>query len=149
MDLIERAIDSSDLVARPLALEPTPPLSKTISRLSVLTAVVASQTYLIRAAFFAHSLTPIGVFVIDRQTHLHLASGQVGSIEEVFHWDGMILTMVISILVFVVAWAVTRRTATLFARSSPRKPARPAERYFLAPVILATDTLTVSTGVNL
>jgi hypothetical protein len=66
---------SSNIVAPGLALEPTPGLSKTSSRLSLLMAVVASQAYLIYAIFFAHALTPIGVYVIDRQTYLHLPLG--------------------------------------------------------------------------
>jgi hypothetical protein len=68
-------MNSSNIVAPGLALEPTPGLSKTSSRLSLLTAVVASQAYLIYAIFFAHALTPIGVYVIDRQTYLYLPLG--------------------------------------------------------------------------
>lgn len=102
------------------AIEPTPDLSKTISRLSLLTALVASQIYLIHAAFFAHALTPISVYVIDPKTQLHLMSGQVGNIEEVFHLDGLIPTILVSVLVFVLGWMVARATARLYGRSRTR-----------------------------
>jgi hypothetical protein len=80
----------------PLPIEIRNP-SKTVSRLSLLTAVVASQAYLIYAAFFAHALTPVGVFAMDPRTHLHRVNGQIGNIEAVFHWDGLISTILISI----------------------------------------------------
>jgi len=74
--------------------------SKTVARLSSLTGVFASQAYLIHAAFFAHALTPVEVYVLDPKTHIRLLAGQIGNIEEVFHWNGLIPTMLISVLVF-------------------------------------------------
>ena len=132
-----------EMVEQGLAIEPTRGLSKTISRLSLLTAVVASQAYLIHAIFFAHALTPVGVYVLDRQTHLHLLSGQIGSIQEVFHWDGVIPTMLISFLVFVVVWMAARGTAKMLASSGPRGSSGQTDRDQLAQAIAASD---VSTG---
>lgn len=96
-----------------LPIEAVPDPSKTVSRLSLLTAVVTSQAYLIHAIFFAQALTPISVHVIDRQTHLQLLPGQVGNLEAVFHWDGFIPTMLIAVLVFAVSWMAVRGTAKL------------------------------------
>jgi uncharacterized protein YjbJ (UPF0337 family) len=53
---------------------------------------------LIHAAFFAHTLTPISVYVIDPNTQLQLASGQIGNVEEVFHGDGLAYTILIAVL---------------------------------------------------
>ena len=111
----------SKMVGHEIAVESAAGLSKTKSRLSLLTAVGASQAYSIHAVFFAHALTPISVFVIDRQTHLHLLSGQSGSIQEAFHWDGLIPTILISVLVFLVGWIAARGTAKRLTSSGPRE----------------------------
>jgi hypothetical protein len=47
--------------------------------------------------------------MIDPHSHLRLTAGQIGNIEEVFHWDGLIHTMLLSILVFVVGWLVAEQ----------------------------------------
>ena len=127
-------------------IQSTPNLSKTSSRLSLLTAVVASQAYLIHAAFFAHALTPVGVYVIDPHTHLHLLSGQIGNIETVFHWEDLTQTMLISVLVFVMAWAAARGTAMLLANTGQRGSSIHTHQYRLAQAITAGDITTTSTG---
>jgi hypothetical protein len=130
----------------PLPIESMPNLSKTVSRLSLLVAVVASQAYLIHAAFFAHALTPIGVFVIDPRTHLHRVSGQIGNIEEVFHWDGLTSTILIAILVFVVGWMAARGATMLRTSSGSPGPSIEDQQYQLAPAITASDLTAASTG---
>ena len=128
-----------------VAIQSTPNPSKTTPRLSLLTAVVASQAYLIYAAFFARALTPVGVYVIDPHTHLHLVSGQIGNIEEVFHWDGLVQTMLLSVLVFVAGWMAARGTAKLLASSGSASYIQ-TNRYQLAQAITASDISTASTG---
>ena len=129
-----------------LAMQSTRNLSKTASRLSLLTAVVASQAYLMYAAFFDHALTPVGVYVIDPRTNLHLVSGQIGNIEEVFHWDGLISTMLIAVLVFVVGWMATRGTARLLASSGSSGSSVEDQPYQLAQATTPSDLTTASTG---
>jgi hypothetical protein len=136
--------DNVDTKAR--ALEPAPDCSKTVSRVSLLTAVVASQAYLIHAIFFAHALTPISVYVIDRQTHLRLLSGQIGSLQDVFHWDGLISTMLISVVVFVVGWMAARGTARLLGSVRPTGLSGATNLSHPAPTIAANDLATASTG---
>jgi hypothetical protein len=97
-------------------MEPTR-VSKTVSRLSSLTGVLAFQAYLIHATFFAQALTPVEVYVVDPKTHRHLVYGQIGNIEEVFHWNGLISTVRISVLIFALGWMAARRTARLLSRS--------------------------------
>jgi uncharacterized protein YjbJ (UPF0337 family) len=87
--------------------------------------MVASQLYLIHAAFFAHALKPVGVYVVDPHTHLHVLPGRVGNIEAVFHWDGLTQTMLISVLVFVIAWAAARKTAALRANTGSKRVVHP------------------------
>jgi len=102
--------------------------------------------YLIHAAFFAHALTPVGVFVIDPRTHLHRVSGQIGNIEEVFHWDGLISTMLNSALVFVVGWMAARGTARLLASWGSSGSSNQAHQYRFAQAITASDITTAPTG---
>lgn len=135
-----------NVVEQRRAIGPAPDLSKTTSRLSLLTAVVASQAYSIHAIFFAHALTPISVYVIDRKTDLHLLSGQVGSIQEVFHWDGLIPTMLVSVLVFVLGWMAARATARLLASSAWRGLFGDTGRCDLAEAVATGEMATVSTG---
>jgi len=111
-----------------------------------MTAVVASQAYLIHAAFFAHALTPVGVYVIDLRTHLHLVAGQIGNIEEVFHWDGLVSTILISALVFVVGWMGARGTATLLASWRSSGSSKQALQYQFAQAVTASDITTAPTG---
>lgn len=124
-----------------LPIEAVPDPSKTVSRLSLLTAVVTSQAYLIHAMFFAHALTPISVYVINRETHLHVLAGQVGSLEDVFHWDGLTQTMAIAVLVFAVSWMAARGTAKLLGALELRTYA-----YRFSHAIATNEIATVSTG---
>src|SRR5690242_10266843 len=106
-------MNSSNTYGQALPIEVAPDPSKAVSRLSLLMAVVTSQAYLVHAIFFAHALRPISIYVIDRQTHLEALPGQVGSLEAVFHWDGLIPTMLIAVLVFALSWMAVRGMAKL------------------------------------
>jgi hypothetical protein len=143
-------MNSSNAIESPIesasAIELEPALSKTISRLSLLTAVVASQAYLIHASFFGHALTPIGVYVIDPKTHLHLLAGQTGNIEEVFHWDGVIPTILIAVLVFAFGWMAAQGTAKLLAGSRRGVSAGRSPDYQLSLVIALNDSQIVTNG---
>ena len=145
MDLV-KAMNRAIIETKARALEPAPDCSKTVSRVSLLTAVVASQAYLIHAIFFAHALTPISVYVIDRQTHLHLLSGQIGSLHEVFHWDGLLSTMLISVVVFVAGWMAVRGTARLLGSARPTGLSGATNPSQLAHTIAANNLATASTG---
>jgi hypothetical protein len=134
-------MNSSNTSGQALPIEAAPDPSKAVSRLSLLMAVVTSQAYLVHAIFFAHALTPISVHIVDRQTHLALLPGQVGSLEAVFHWDGLIPTMLIAVLVFAVGWMAVRGTAKLLGAMELRTYASR-----LSPAIAVSEIATVSTG---
>jgi len=127
-------------------LAPAQGVSKTVSRLSLLTAVVASQTYLIHATFFGHSLTPIGVYVVDPNTHRHLMSGQIGKIEEVFYWNGLISTIVIAVSVSIVSWMSVRGIAKVLARCKSKTWSGTARRNQQPQVIATGETADISSG---
>lgn len=134
-------MNSPNTSGQALPIEAAPGPSKTVSRSSLLTAVVMSQVYLIHAIFFAHALTPISVHVIDRQTHLQLLPGQVGSLEAVFHWEGLIPTMLIAVLVFAVCWMAVWGTAKLLGALELKTYANR-----LSHAIATNEIATISTG---
>jgi hypothetical protein len=78
--------------------------------------LTAAETYWIYAIFVAHALTPIEVYVTDRSTNRRLLSGQIGYVEEVFHWNGLFPTLAASLAVFALVWCVLR--AALHGRSA-------------------------------
>jgi hypothetical protein len=114
---------------REFGIEPTLTASKTVSRLSSLTGVFASQAYLIHATFFAHALTPVEVYVLDPKTHLHMVGGQIGNIEEVFHWNGLTSTILTAVVVFALAWMAARGIARLFSDWRSRRSSGRINRY--------------------
>ena len=83
----------------------------TARRWSLFAAFVAGEAYSIYATFFAHALTPVTVYVVDRYTHRRLLPGQIGDIEEVFSWDALLPILVFSLVVFSLTWCIMRVTA--------------------------------------
>ena len=132
---LHKTANSSNMVARGFEIEPTLFPSKTVARLSSLTGVFASQAYLIHATFFAHALTPVEVYVLDPKTHLHLLAGQIGNIEEVFHWNGLVSTILIAVLVFALGWMAARGTARLISGSGSKGSLSQLNRSQLAPAM--------------
>src|ERR1019366_5388902 len=128
-----------------VAIQSTPNPSKTTPRLSLLTAVVASQAYQIICRFLRPRSHTRRCLCDRPHTHLHLVSGQIGNVEEVFHWDGLVQTMLLSVLVFVAGWMAARGTAKLLASSGSASYIQ-TNRYQLAQAITASDISTASTG---
>jgi hypothetical protein len=92
--------------------------SKAGRRWSLLAGFVAGEAYSIYATFFAHALAPATAYVVDRYTHQRLLPGQIGDIEEIFDWDGLLPILVVSLIVFSLPWCIMRVTAGCFVTSS-------------------------------
>lgn len=101
--------------------------SKSGGRLGLLAAFIAGEAYSIYATFFAHALTPVAVYVIDRSTHRRLLPGQIGDIEDVFHWDGLASILVFSLVVATLTWCAMRVTAKYARRLTTQTVSRPEE----------------------
>jgi hypothetical protein len=95
---------------------------KGAGRLSCLAGLVAGGAYSVYATFIAQALTPPSVYVIDRSTHRRLLPGQIGDLEEVFYWDGLIRMLVLSIIVFILAWCIVRVAAKCAGQLSVSVP---------------------------
>jgi len=139
-------MNSLNAVAPEIALEATTGLSTVFSRLSLLTAVVASQAYLIHASFFAHALIPVEVYVVDPKTHLHLPAGEIGNIEAIFHWDGVIPTILISVLVFALGWIAAWGTAKLLTNWKRPVLSSRSLGFQISLAIVASDNEIVTNG---
>ena len=63
------------------------------------------------ATFFAHILRPPRLYVVDRYTHQRLLPGQIGDLQVVVNWDGLIRILVFSLIVFALVWCVMRLIA--------------------------------------
>jgi hypothetical protein len=78
--------------------------------LSMLVGFVAAEAFLIYAIFIAHTLKPISFHLIE-QSH----SGVPGKYQELFHADGLLLTLVASLMVLAFVWLAARGTASTIA----------------------------------
>jgi hypothetical protein len=77
-------------------------LRSRISPWSCLAGWLVGEVYSIYASFFEQVLKPVSVHVVDIHTNRILASGQIGSIEEVFAWRGFASIILVSLALFVV-----------------------------------------------
>jgi hypothetical protein len=73
-------------------------------RFRLLAALVAGEAYSMYATFLAGAVRPPSVYVVDRHTHRRLPPGQIGHIEELFHWNDVIQILVVSLLIFALVW---------------------------------------------
>ena len=85
--------------------------SSSVKLISLLGGFVAGEVYSIYAAFVAQLIGPVVVFLIDPKTGRHLATGQIGTIEEVVNWSSVVTTVAISIVLFGIAWCTIRGVA--------------------------------------
>jgi hypothetical protein len=107
---------------------------------ALLPGFVAGEAYSIYATFFAHALAPATVYVVDRYTHRRLLPGQIGDIEEIFNWDGLLPILLFSLIVFSLPWCIMRVTAGCVNRFRRQTVARAEEipTYAPAPAIAGT-----------
>jgi hypothetical protein len=118
------------------------------SHLQLLGAFAAGEASSVYATFFAHAVRPPSVYVIDRYTHHRVSAGKIGDLEEVFHWDGLILVLVLSLIVFGVAWCVIR-VAVEYADHLRSQTVVRSEATHAAPfaqALVGSRTETASTG---
>lgn len=113
--------------------------SKTARRLGLLAGLVAGEAYSIYATFIAHALTPVTVYVVDRYTHRQLLPGQIGDIEEIFNWAGLVPVLILSLIVSGLTWYVIRVTASCAYQYRRQTVARTDEIHTYPPSRAAAD----------
>ena len=77
--------------------------------LSLLAGFIAAEAFSIYAIFIAHTLKPITFYLVE-QAH----SGVGGKYQETFHFDGLISTLLGSLMMFTLVWLGTRGMAWRF-----------------------------------
>jgi len=88
----------------------TPP--KAVRRLSLLTGYVAGETCSVYAIFFAHTMSPVSYRLVENDLKLRAIYGRY---QEVYHWDGLVFTLVASLAVFALAWCAVQGIALTMA----------------------------------
>jgi len=97
-----------------------------MSRIGAASGFVATELYWLYVIFFASVTNPVRVFVVDRQTGLHLLSGQVGNLESTLNWSSVSIAVLLSLLIFASTWLAVRVVANALANSAPIISSRPA-----------------------
>jgi hypothetical protein len=86
---------------------PTP-----VRRLSLIAGYVAGETCSVYAIFIAHTMNPVGYRLVENNLKLRAMYGRY---QEIYNWDGLLLTLVASLVVFAVAWCAVRAIAEAIA----------------------------------
>jgi hypothetical protein len=76
----------------------------------------------IRAALFGHVLKPVDVHVVDAQTNRILATGQIGSLEEVIEWHGLLSKVLVSLALFAMVTVLAAFYLRLIRLRTPAMP---------------------------
>jgi hypothetical protein len=84
---------------------------------SLLPACAAGEAFLLYAILIAHTLRPVTTLLIGHDSG---RQSTVNRYEEIFNWDGLIPTMLGSLLVVAVVWSAFQLTA----RALPKAPLR-------------------------
>lgn len=97
--------------------------SNSMKTWSLLPASAAGEAFLLYAILIAHTLSPVTALLIGhdsgRQSTLH-------RYQEIFNWDGLIPTLIGSLLVAAAVWSALQLTA----RALPRPPLKTASGGF-------------------
>ena len=100
--------------------------TRRMSRIGAASGFVATELYWLYVIFFASIVNPVSVYVVDRQTGLHLLSGQVGNLESTLNWSSVSIAVLLSLLVFASTWLAVRIIANALATTTPILSSRPA-----------------------
>ena len=102
-----------------------------LAKLSLFAAYAGGEAYSIYAVFVAHGLQPV-TFYLSEQNPLRRAIS--GRYVEVFHPDGLIPTMVVSLIVFVSIWCLFRGVARTLSKQVNEDPELSSELYLKTAV---------------
>jgi hypothetical protein len=97
-------------------LQPIANSSHSMKTWSLLPACAAGEAFLLYAILIAHTLSPVTALLIG---HNSGRQSTVHRYQEIFNWDGLIPTMLGSLLVVAVVWSALQLTA---ARALPKAP---------------------------
>lgn len=100
---------------------------KAVRRLSLLAGYVAGETSSIYAIFVIHTMNPVSYRLVEDNFKLRAIYGEY---QEVYNWDGLLLTLVASFVVFALAWCAVQGIALAMAtRGLTPSPADPVSTF--------------------
>lgn len=98
---------SSNSASRSL-FQPMSIASYCMKRWTIVVACAAGETFLLCAILIAHTLRPVTALLIDQSSH---RMGMSGRYQYIFNPDGLIPTMLGSLLVVAAVWCALQLTA--------------------------------------
>jgi hypothetical protein len=90
-----------------------PPMA--VKRLSLLAGYVAGETCSVYAIFIAHIMNPVSYRLVETNLKLRAIYGRY---QEIYNWDGLVFTLVVSLAVFALAWCAVQGIAAAIATPS-------------------------------
>ncbi len=97
---------------------PAPALSDRANRFSLAAGLIAGIAYSTFASFVANALTPVSSRLIELDSFRRAVSGRY---QEVLNLDGVVSTVVGSMLVFAIVWWMMRVTLEYWDRAGWRR----------------------------
>jgi hypothetical protein len=82
--------------------------SAAVGKLSLMAGCVAGETCSVYAIFFAHTMNPVSYRLVENNRKLRAIYGRY---QEIYNWNGLLFTLVASLVVFAFAWCVVRGLA--------------------------------------
>jgi hypothetical protein len=77
----------------------------TVGSLSLLAGYLAGETCSVYTIFFAHTMNPVSCRLVENNRKLHAIYGRY---QEIYNWNGLLFTLLASLVVFALAWCVVR-----------------------------------------
>jgi hypothetical protein len=86
--------------------------STVVKRLSLIAGYVAGETCSVYAIFVAHKMSPVSFHLVVNNRQLRAIYGRY---QEIYNWDGLWFTLLMSFAVFAIAWFSVRGIAEAIA----------------------------------
>jgi hypothetical protein len=85
---------------------------KAVRRSSLIAGYIAGETCSVYAIFIAHTMNPVSYRLVENNLKLRAIYGRY---QEIYNWDGLLFTLVASLVVFALAWCVVQGIAEAIA----------------------------------
>ncbi|HVB80865.1 MAG TPA: hypothetical protein VNE82_13075 [Candidatus Binataceae bacterium] len=92
--------------------------SRHVKGLSLLVGLAAGEAYSVYAVCAIHALTPVTAYLAEQTPYLRAVSGKY---HELFDLSGVLPVVVVSLVVFAMAWCAVRGIALALAGSEPAR----------------------------
>src|SRR6185437_3359900 len=98
---------------------------KGVASLSLLAGYVAGEICSVYAIFIAHTMNPVSYHLVENNLRLRALYGRY---QETYDFNGLVFTLIVSFVVFAMAWGAVRAIAWTTATSEAGFANRPPMR---------------------